>query len=145
MEGLKELVAQEGTDVNEKVGTAAGLACCTLSTQLALALATCGSGAVLRASSAACVFAPWPVCMCGVLPGSPLLATHPSTLLSLQDEEGRSALHFASGYNEIECMKVGRGGRSSLEGSLRACTQLCGSAVAALLGRGGSCRRHPLC
>ena len=26
-----------------------------------------------------------------------------------KDEEGRTALHFASGYNEIECMKVGRG------------------------------------
>lgn len=47
MEGLKELVAQEGTDVNEKVGTAAGLACCMLSTQLALTLATFGSGAML--------------------------------------------------------------------------------------------------
>ena len=23
-----------------------------------------------------------------------------------KDEEGRSALHFASGYDEIECMKV---------------------------------------
>lgn len=27
-----------------------------------------------------------------------------------RDEEGRSALHFASGYNELECMKVGGAG-----------------------------------
>lgn len=40
------------------------------------------------------------------LPGA---QAHPPSAAPSQDEEGRSALHFASGYNEIECMKVGTG------------------------------------
>ena len=116
MAGLKELLAQEGVDANEKDEEVRCAALCNAMARYAVhccaVLRSCYLSAlvsglvlrtpILRASCAPLIARGLEESVKQRETWVPRCATPRPAML-----QGRTALHFASGYNELECMKVG--------------------------------------